>query len=213
MKKLVFSLGLSFFSLFATAQTTYEKVMTEKVENLNKSHSMEELTALANDFERIATKEKTQWLPLYYTALAHLQKGRMLMQSGKVEALDEIADTAEKHLAQAELLEKDNSEIVLLKKMATSLKMMVNPQQRYMSFGMKADGLLKLAEKLNPNNPRVALIKAEDIYFTPEQFGGSKTKGIELFKTALKLYESFPAKSFEPNWGKAEAEYFIGQTK
>lgn len=81
-----------------------------------------------------------------------------------------------------------------------------------MTFGMKAQEELTKAEKLNPNNPRVTLIKAEDIYFTPEQYGGSKTKGMEMFKSALEKFNSFkPKTNLEPNWGKEEAEYFVSQ--
>ncbi len=41
-----------------------------------------------------------------------------------------------------------------------------------------------IEKKLDPENPRITIMEAEDLYFTPEQFGGSKTKGIELFKKA-----------------------------
>ena len=70
--------------------------------------------------------------------------------------------------------------------------------------------LHKKAETLDPNNPRVALIKAEDTYFTPEQYGGSKEKGLEQFKTALEKFNAFkPKTALDPSWGKAEAEYFL----
>jgi hypothetical protein len=96
--------------------------------------------------------------------------------------------------------------------MIYSLKMMVNPMERYMTFGMKATEQFAAAEKLDPNNPRIALIKAEDVYFTPEQYGGSQKKGIELFKTALEKFNSYkPKTDLDPNWGKSEAEYFINQ--
>jgi hypothetical protein len=94
--------------------------------------------------------------------------------------------------------------------MIFSLKMMVNPQQRYMTYGMQAANELKKAEDFDPANPRVALIKAEDVYFTPEQYGGSKTKGLELFKVSLEKFSAYkPKTALDPNWGKSEAEYFL----
>ena len=46
--------------------------------------------------------------------------------------------------------------------------------------------------------------------FTPEQFGGSKTKGLELFQKALDQFNAYKAKSIlDPNWGKGEAQYFL----
>jgi sulfur relay (sulfurtransferase) complex TusBCD TusD component (DsrE family) len=213
MKKLLLSIALGLLSLNAAAQTTYEKVMTEKNTKIETCKTAEEFNALANDFQRISVKETDKWLPNYYTALSHIQKGRVMMREGKLDQLDETADNAQKFVDLAMAVDANNSEIYLLQKMVYSLKMMVNPMERYMKYGMKAGEMLTKAEELNPNNPRVILIKAEDIYFTPEQYGGSKTKGMELFKLALEKFNSFkPKTALDPNWGKAEAEYFIAQT-
>ncbi len=211
MRKYFLTFALSMMSLTAFAQADYEKIMSEKIAKLETTRSTDEFQALANDFDRIGKKETNQWLPSYYAALAYLQKGRMQMQSGKMSELSINADIADKYLDQAEAIAgKDNSEIHLLRKMAYSLKMMENPAERYMTDGMKAMEELKKAETLDPNNPRVALIKAEDTYFTPEQYGGSKEKGIEQFKTALEKFNAFkPKTALDPNWGKAEAEYFL----
>lgn len=211
MRKYFLTFALSMMSFTAFAQADYEKIMSEKIAKLETTRSTDEFQALANDFDRIGKKETKQWLPSYYAALAYLQKGRMQMQSGKMSELSINADIADKYLDQAEAIAgKDNSEIHLLRKMAYSLKMMENPAERYMTDGMKAMEELKKAESLDPNNPRVALIKAEDTYFTPEQYGGSKEKGIEQFKTALEKFNAFkPKTALGPNWGKAEAEYFL----
>ncbi len=210
MKKYILSAALSCMSLITFAQASYEKIMTEKIAKIETCKSTEDFQNLANDFQRIGDKEKGKWLPNYYTAFSYIQKGRVLMRDGKIESLDEVADQAQKFIDRAESVEKNNSEIHLLQKMIFSLKMMVNPQQRYMTYGMQAADELKKAETFDASNPRVALIKAEDVYFTPEQYGGSKTKGLELFKVALEKFNSFnPKTALDPNWGKSEAEYFL----
>ncbi|WP_066438409.1 hypothetical protein [Chryseobacterium sp. CCH4-E10] len=211
MKKYLLTFALSMMSFMAFAQADYEKVMSDKIAKLETTRSTDEFQALANDFDRIGKKETKQWLPSYYAALAYLQKGRMQMQSGKMSELSINANAADKYLDQAEAIAgKDNSEIHLLRKMAYSLRMMENPAERYMTDGMKAMEELKKAETLDPNNPRVALIKAEDTFFTPEQYGGSKEKGLEQFKTALEKFNAFkPKTALDPSWGKAEAEYFL----
>ncbi|GAA5091565.1 tetratricopeptide repeat protein [Chryseobacterium ginsengisoli] len=214
MKKYLLTFALSMMSLTAFAQTDYETIMSERITKLEACKSLDDFQILANDFDRIGRKETKQWQPSYYAAFAYIQKGRMLMREGKMTELSTQANSAEKYLEQAEAIAgKDNSEIHLLKKMAFSLKMMENPAERYMTDGMKAMEELKKAESLDPSNPRVALIKAEDTYFTPEQYGGSKTKGLEQFKTALEKFNAFkPKTAVDPNWGKAEAEYFLSQT-
>lgn len=210
MKKYILSAALSCVSVITFAQAGYEKIMTEKIAKIETCKTVDDFQTLANDFQRIGDKEKGKWLPNYYAAFSYIQKGRVLMREGKMESLDETADQAQKFVDAAGSIEKDNSEIHLLQKMIFSLKMMVNPQQRYMTYGMQAAEELTRSESFDSSNPRVALIKAEDVYFTPEQYGGSKTKGLELFKLALEKFNAYkPKTTLDPNWGKSEAEYFL----
>lgn len=211
MKKYILSFALVLMSLTAFAQSDYEKIMTEKIGKIEACKTTEEFQALANDFQRIGSKESGQWLPSYYAAFSYIQKGRIMMRDGNMQELDGVAAQAEKYLGTAQnLAGADNAEIHLLKKMAYSLRMMVNPQQRFMTDGVRASEELSRAEKLDPTNPRIALIKAEDTYFTPEQFGGSKTKGIEMFKEAIAKFNAYkPKTALDPNWGRGEAEYFM----
>ena len=90
--------------------------------------------------------------------------------------------------------------------------MMVDPMSRYMQESPIAQGALAKAKELDPENPRITVLLAEDAYFTPEQFGGSKTKGIELFNKSLEQFKLYkPKTALAPNWGKEEAEYFLSQ--
>ncbi len=196
--------------IIAFSQTAYDKVMTEKIASIEKHQTADEFTALANDFKRIGDKEKTQWLPYYYAAFSTIQKGRMAMREGKVADLDPIAADAQKSLDLAMDLSKDNAENLILQKMIHGLKMMVDPQARFMSEGMLAADALSKAEKIDAGNPRITLMKAEDTYFTPEQFGGSKARGLELFQKSLDQFKIYKTKSaLDPSWGKGEAEYFL----
>ncbi len=209
MKKLLFAMCLM-TGIIAFSQTAYDKVMTEKIASIEKHQTADEFTALANDFKRIGNKEKTQWLPYYYAAFSTIQKGRMAIREGKVADLDPIAADAQKSLDLAMDLSKDNAENLILQKMIHGLKMMVDPQARFMSEGMLAADALSKAEKIDAGNPRITLMKAEDTYFTPEQFGGSKARGLELFQKSLEQFKIYKTKSaLDPNWGKGEAEYFL----
>ena len=210
MKKLVLTFALVLSSVYTFAQTTYEKAMTEKISKISLCQSPEDFAALSNDFVRIAEKEDNQWLPYYYAAFSTIQKGRVEMRNGKNDALDAIADTAQIYLDKAMELSPDNAENYILEKMIHSLRMMVNPQQRFMSEGALAGEALSKALKLDPENPRITLLRAEDTYHIPEQFGGSKTKGLELFQQSLDQFKVYkPKTALSPNWGQAEAEYFI----
>ncbi len=209
MKNLILILSLS-FSAMVTAQSTFENAMTQKLSKLETAQTPEALTALSNDFARIADKEKTEWLPYYYSAYATIEKGRLLMRSGKTGELDTITNEAQKSLDTAAQLSPNNAELYILQKMIHGLRMMVDPQTRFMSEAkLGADALAK-AEQLDPENPRISLLKAEDIYYTPEQFGGSKAKGLELFQRSADQFKTYqPKTNLYPNWGKGETEYFL----
>lgn len=212
MKKLIFAVIITASTTFGFAQTKYESAMTEKISKIEQHLKTDDFQTLSNDFTRIGNAEKTQWLPYYYAAFAQIQKGRILMREQKMSELDAVAAEAQKSLDKAMELSKDNAELYILQKMIHSLKMMVNPMERYMTEGSLAAENLAKAEKLDAENPRITLLKAEDTYFTPEQFGGSKTKGLELFQKALEQFKVYKtASTLHPNWGKAEAEYFLSQ--
>lgn len=209
MKKLFLTmLLLATVSIFA--QTTFDKVMTEKITQIDQLKTPEDFTALSNDFTRIGDKEKTQWLPYYYAAHTSIEKGRNLMRTGKLDQLDAISMEAQTSLNKASELSKDNAEILILQKMIHGLKMMVDPQARFMSEGMLGADALSKAAKLDPENPRMTLLQAEDAYYTPEQFGGSKTKGLELFQKAKDQFAAYQPKTIlHPNWGRGEVDYFL----
>lgn len=205
-------LGFAFLlmSIFTFAQSAYEKAMGEKVNKVWQCKTPEEFTALSNEFTRIGDKEKTQWLPYYYAALTSIQKGRTMMREGKISELDAAADEAQKSLTKSVELNPENAENYILTKMIHSLRMMVNPQARFMTEGMAAAEALSKAENLDVENPRITLLKGEDTYFTPEQFGGSKVRGKELIAKSLEQFKVYkPKTALDPNWGQKEAEFMM----
>ena len=218
MKKIFFTGLASFLLLVSFAQSDkYHSAMLPKVEALDTTHSMDRIKELAGAFERIGDAEKTQWLPYYYAALAHVNTGYMLSMGkmgGMADQLDPIADKADALISKAEALSKDNSEIFIVKKMIATLRMMPDPQNRYMTYGPQAQQALETAKKLNPENPRVYLLQGEDKFYTPEQYGGSKAEAKQLFEQAAKKYDTFkPASDIDPNWGRGMIQYLMSQMK
>ncbi len=195
----------------------YLKVMKEKVPAVDTERSLDGLKDLSASFERIGETEKTQWLPYYYAALTQINSGYMLMMAKTDDLpgkLDPIADKAEVLLNKAEALIKDNSEIYVVRKMIATLRMSADPMTRYMQYGPEAKQALDMAKKLNPENPRVYMLEGEDKFFTPEQYGGSKSEAKTLFDEAIKKYDAFKAAtSIDPSWGRPTTQYFLSQIK
>ncbi|HEY1112850.1 MAG TPA: hypothetical protein VGE66_04795 [Chitinophagaceae bacterium] len=218
MKRVIFlAIGVVMATVSFAQSDKYLKTMEAKVAALDTTRNLETLTELGNAFERIGEAEKTQWLPYYYAALAHVNSGYFLtggQMGGMAATLDPIADKAESLIQKAEALNRDNSEIFVVKKMIATLRMMADPMTRYMQYGPLAQQALETAKKLNPANPRVYLLEGQDKFFTPEQFGGSKTEAKALLEEALKKYDAFqPASGIEPRWGKGTTQYFLSQIK
>lgn len=213
MKKIIW-ITMAFLvnaALFAQSEK-YVKAMENLVPAVDTTRTPEGLTELANSFERIANAEKTQWLPFYYAALCHVNKANLLFQTQQLDQIDPIMDKAEPLMNKAAELEKDNSEIMCLKKMYNTGRMMADPMNRYMTYGPAASEALEIAKKLNPENPRVYLLQGIDKYYTPEQYGGSKTEGMQLFNEAAQKFETFkPASSIHPSWGVGQVKYFLSQ--
>ena len=191
----------------------YTKAMQDKVTAMDTTRSAADLVALGATFERIADAEKTKWLPYYYAALAQVNSAYFAgMENIKAEKTDPVADKAEALLNKADALSPNNSEIYVVKKMIATLRMMADPMTRYMQYGPMADQALQAAMKLNPENPRVYMLQAQDKFYTPEQFGGSKTEAKKLFEQANQKFESFkPATTLDPNWGRTVVKYFLSQ--
>ena len=215
MKKCIVLFLLSCF-LFRPGFSQSEKfikAMEEKVALVNTAASMENWQGLANSFERIGEAEKEQWLPYYYAALSRVMMGYMISNGqtgGFADKTDPEADKAEELLNKAMALTKENSEIWCVKKMIATLRMTADPMTRFQTYGMAASEALQKAKQLDSQNPRVYLLDGQDKFFTPEQFGGSKTEAKLLFEESVKKHESFkPASSIHPSWGLGQAKYFL----
>jgi len=221
MKKTILILSAIFVASFSFAQMPekFVKAMEGKIAMLDSVKTAEGYIELANAFERIGEAEKNQGLAYYYAAYCNASAGTLVgaggdMMAAKADKTDPYADKADKQIKKAEELMKSNSEIFIVKKMIVTLRMLGDPMNRYMTYGPEATAMLDEAKKTNPANPRAYLLEAQDKYYTPEQFGGSKEEAKVLFEKAQKLFETFkPESSIHPNWGKNQIAYFLSLYK
>ncbi len=208
MKKSIFFIAATFIAVASFAQN--EKYIAAMKKNLAEADSAfilnepSRLTAAAAAFERIGDAEKTQWLPFYHAAYCQVMFGYM---KNDPSANDGIADKTEQLLAKAEAIEKNNSEISLLKAMTTSLRMMVNPMERWMQYGAKIQEYSQAAMSQDPKNPRPHWFNGVSLKNTPEQFGGGCGSAKPVLEKAIELFGSFqPASELHPSWGKQACE-------
>jgi hypothetical protein len=215
MKKLSILLLSMFAMQISFAQSEkYTKAMQTNVSAIDTIMSRDGWANLANTFQRIGEAEKTQWLPYYYASFSTVMQAFMSTPPGSTpdaSVTDPLADKAEQLLNKAEELSKDNSEIYIVRKMISTVRMTADPMNRFQQYGPLGAEALAKAKQLNPENPRAFLLEGQDKFFTPEQFGGSKTEALKLFEEAKRKYNSFkPETDLHPRWGLNQVNYFIG---
>jgi hypothetical protein len=190
-----------------------EKFATAMKANLSKFDSAKtfgDYESIAAAFIRIGDAEKTQWLPYYWAGVALSTAGWADQKADKDVLGTRIIALADK----AEALTTDNAnkaEILVLRNMAATQQMLVDPQARYMSYGQQAAGYLQKGMTLDPNNPRLYYLQGMSIFNTPEQFGGGKAKAKPVFEKAVELYKTEPVKDLYPHWGDKEAVQMLAQ--
>ncbi|MES2777433.1 MAG: hypothetical protein V4722_24855 [Bacteroidota bacterium] len=205
MKKVILCIAIITAGFAANAQSQkFAGAMKKFLTALDSAKTGEDLQNIANDFERVANAEKTQWLPYYYSAYCLVMKS---YQEKDKKNIDPLMDKADALLASAEALMPANSEITTMQAMATQCRMMVD-WSRGMTLGPKCAQLIGKAQQQMPaENPRAYMFASQTAYNTPEAFGGSKEKGIQLMKKALAAYTTFkPESEMHPNWGKEYVE-------
>jgi len=212
MKKYMFFL-VALFSLHATAFSQNEKFVATMQKNLvlfDSAKTAEDFNKLANTFERIGDAEKTQWLPYYYAGLALTMAGWMPAVTDKDANADRINALSAKAEANA-TSDADKAEILTLKNMSATQQMIVDPQNRWMTYGQASGEALQKALKLDPNNPRLYYLQGMGLFGTPEQFGGGKEKAKPVFEKAVQLYKEQKVKPLYPDWGSKQAADMLAQ--
>jgi hypothetical protein len=215
MKRILFSIclfvGLASASMAQSAQ--YEGAMSKNVAMLDDSTNFnpDKLLEIGNTFERIAAAEKTQWLPFYYAGYCYVMSALMQRDNDKV---DDLADKAAVNIEQAEAISPKNDEIDCIKSLIATSRIRVDPQSRGMKYGTESASLLEQANQINKENPRVYLLQGQALFYTPEQYGGSKPEAKKKFEVALQKFSTFkPASSIAPHWGEAYAKGLMAQIK
>ena len=212
MRKILFVFAALALTVTAMAQSEkYTGAMTAKIEELGANKTADDFLASSQAFERIADTEKNQWLPYYYAAYAY---GIYAFVKNDAANNDQYADKIDTLLAKASALAPDNTEISVIKSISATVRMIVNPMERYMQYGPVIEKALSDAKTQDPNNPRPYFIQGQNLRYTPEQFGGGCATAKPIMEEALKKYGSFkPASTLHPNWGQKQLEEMIAGCK
>lgn len=159
-------------------------------------------------FERLLFLEKEKYLVHYYLGL---NSYRLAVFYNKDEdKSDKMTDMAINHLEESQKLNNTFAESYALLSSCYGLKIGMSPWKG-MILGIKSGNLLDKAVSLEPDNPRVWLMKGISTNYTPKIFGGSKEKALEELKKAESCYENEKRiNPILPGWGYDETFAWMG---
>ncbi len=201
MKNLIIILVLSVAEL-VSAQTNYDKGM-QKAFQLWGSEPIE----ASNLFERIASAEPDNWIPIYYAAQINILQSFGLQDEEKLTAQ---LNKAQDLLNDATTISKDNPEIIVLQALLHTAWVAYDGATYGMTLSGKVSALYAQAEQIAPDNPRVILNKAEWGMGSARYFGQDTQPFCKDVERSLELFANFkPESPYHPKWGNERAEQIL----
>jgi hypothetical protein len=208
---LIVSVSL-FLNLNYAQNARYTKAMEKAVTALNEAQDVEGFMAAKNAFERIASAEKEEWLPLYYQSYAHLQAGIKLMEKGQIKDCVAHVKKADDKIQQAIKIAPQESELFALQAFILQGYIWEDPQTNGAQYTPMIMQAVETAIGLNPKNPRGFCVKGQQLYHMPAFIGGGPEAAKPFLEKAITKFEAFePASSIHPGWGKEMAAELLKQ--
>ena len=182
---------------------SYKDAMKKQLIAFNTAKGASDIKKAADGFISITVTEKSEWLAFYYAGLCNVV---IAFEKAKTD-IDLQCDKAEVFAKKADSLSKNNSEVFVLKSMISAARIAVNEKARGPKFGGQSGRYANEAIKLNADNPRAYLVKAQNVGHTPEAFGGGAKKAKAILETALEKEKLFkPETPLHPDWAKTEID-------
>jgi len=201
MKTIVIFLIISLVSLSSYSQDEkYVKAMQAAIERMDHASGNEDFLECANQFERIASAEKTRWMPFYYGAHCLII---MSFNEPDPAMKDPILDRAQQNLDQAFSINPDESELHALQAFLYPSRILVDPLGRGMLYMEKIAKTLEAAKSLNPANPRPYFLEAINKLNFPPSMGGGPEAAKPMFELADTKFKAFQNEDpLWPHWGE-----------
>lgn len=201
MIRIITSLVLFICGLtFAQSPSQYEQGMGKALKLWDEGKA----TEASAIFERIASVEKTNWLPNYYVALVNTIEVFKSQDKSKAPAFLEKAQLA---LDDATSVSPNNAELMVVQGLIYTAWIVQDPMTNGMKYSSKAMEQYYKAQAIAPENPRVVFSKAEF------EIGGAKYWGTDTkpmcaeIERSIGLFAKFkPETVFHPNWGLDRAQ-------
>ncbi|MYI84667.1 MAG: tetratricopeptide repeat protein [Rhodothermaceae bacterium] len=203
------------FSLPVQAQTARELLLQgrELLDDGTNRRDIDALLEARTIFEQVTDDDSLAMLAYYYAASASSDIATILTDRGasgkRQEIRMHINYSIENYEASVEIDETFAEGWALL---STSYahKISVSPL-RAVGLARKYNWAMSIALELEPDNPRIVLLKGIMDYNIPRIAGGNKERGIEGLERAIDIFSEERAEDpLMPSWGHAHAHMRLG---
>ena len=209
MKTQLLILAITFWSFTSFGQEdAYISTMLATIESMDNASSKEDYLKCASQFERIATAEKSKWLPYYYGANSLII---MSFDESDGQEKDLILDRAQQMLDHAFELAPDESELHTIQAFLYPSRIMVDPMGRGMLYMEKMFQSLETAKSLNPENPRTYFLEGVNKLNMPPSMGGGPEAAKPILEEADAKFKAF--QNEDPLWPKWGEEANLAELK
>ncbi len=206
MTKLITIIAM-FVASIVSAQTQFDQGMQKALKTWKEGNSKEALV----QFEKIASVEKTNWLPKYYIAFINTTQAFGEKDKTKIESLLNAAQKAQDVCNE---LAQDNPEVLVMQAMIHTASIVYDPMTNGQKLSGDAMYILNKAYKLAPENPRVVFQKASFEKGMAQYFGQDTQSMCAQIEKAIELFATFkPESALHPNWGLDRAQEAVKACK
>jgi hypothetical protein len=211
MKPFIRTLGLVLFLALTVSikAQTLEESLSKTLMQMDSVQDISSMMNVSARFDMIASKWENEWSSNYYAAYAKVIASFIVQDNTKK---DLFLDEADKYLAKAKAIDGKNDETWVLAALITNARISVDGQNRGMQYGGAFNEDMVKAEKINPGNPRIYYLKGTSLFYTPEMYGGGKTKARPYFEKAKDLFAKESKTSvLKPVWGEKQNLDYLKQ--
>lgn len=204
MKKTILIISIAAITLPGIAQENrYQEAMASAIETLDKVSDPNEYLDCASRFERIATAEKTLWMPYYYASYSLVV---MSFEETDGSKRDLILDRAQQLLDVALDMDAKESELHVLQAFLYPSRIIVDPMGRGMEYMGLIFTSLETAKALNPENPRIYFLEGVNKANLPSSMGGGPEEARPILEMAVAKFDAFQnSDPLWPHWGEESA--------
>ncbi len=162
-------------------------------------------------FERIASAEKSSWLPNYYVAFVNTTEA---FDPKNKEKLTSLLAKAQSSLDVEMTKNPNNAELLVLQALIHTALLSSDPMTYGMTIPAKVSELYAKAEAIAPENPRVVFSKTEFAIGGAQWTGADVKQLCKDVERSIDLFAKFkPETPFSPKWGLERAQEALKNCK